>query len=314
MEGGLSEIRIPYMDPAINQLLRTAPDESGVYTAHFNQSEDFFVLLKSHYTVPPFPIHHDVRIVQPGDGYLAPLSRLMKELTKLIPALFHDLAYFFDPGDILHPAFFQLFKMGEMHYLYLLKLDLSFRTHEHEMVTKGTNDLTPEYRSRRLFVEGSLVPVHEVRKEGERIVAFTVDHAISSTWIGEAGRGYLIQGIWMDADLTKFFSKLLLPQGLRSYPYYPFVCRYRTVCHVVLHLSVEGRREHVPYLHKAFQFLQPEMRNIEAALRGSEFSEALPTFQAIKERVPEYWKELWTSLKVTPYLNENDMKEYKIEF
>jgi len=118
----------------------------------------------------------------------------------------------------------------------------------------------------------------------------------------------------MDADLTKFFSKLLLPKGLRSYPYYPFVCRYRTVCHVVVHLSPEGRREQVPYLHKAFQFLQPEMRNIEAALRGSEFSEALPTFQAIKQRVPDYWKDLWSSLRVTPYLNENDMKEYKIEF
>jgi len=314
MEGGLGEIRIPFMDPAINQLLRAAPAEPGVYTTHFNQSEDFFVLLETPYTVPPLPIHHDVRIPQPGEGYLAPLSALLSQLTGLVPGLFHDLAYFFDPGDILHPTFFQLFKMGEMHYLYLLKLDLGFRTHEHEIVTRGTNDLTPAYTSRRLFIEGALVPVQEVRKEGERIVAFSVNQTISNTWIGEAGRGYLIQGIWMDADLTKFFSKLLLPKGLRSYPYYPFVCRYRTVCHVVVHLSPEGRREQVPYLHKAFQFLQPEMRNIEAALRGSEFSEALPTFQAIKQRVPDYWKDLWSSLRVTPYLNENDMKEYKIEF
>ncbi len=313
MEGGLSEIRIPFMDPAINKLLRTVPDEPGTYTTHFNQGEDFFILLENPYTVPPFPIHHDVRISEPAESYIAPLSRLMRELTELVPSLFHDLAYFFDPGDILHPAFFQLFKTGQMQYLYLLKLDLSFRTHEHEIVEKGTNDLTPAYRSRRLFVEGALVPVHEVRKEGERIVAFAVNQTISSTWIGEAGRGYLIQGIWMDADLTKFFSKLLLPQGLRSYPYYPFVCRYRTVCHIVVRLSLEGRREHVPYLHKAYQFLQPEMRNIETALRSSEFSEALPAFQSIKQRVPDYWKEMWSSLKVTPYLNEKDMKEYRIE-
>ncbi len=34
----------------------------------------------------------------------------------------------------------------------------------------------------------------------------------------------------MDADLTKFFSKLFLPAGKKTYPYYPYLCKYKTVC------------------------------------------------------------------------------------
>ena len=33
------------------------------------------------------------------------------------------------------------------------------------------------------------------------------------TWKGESGEGYMIHGIWMDADINKFFSKLVLPKG-----------------------------------------------------------------------------------------------------
>lgn len=315
MEGGLSEIRIHFADPGINALLRSIPESSpGGYSTHYNQSEDSFILLAEPYTVPSLPIHHDVRVPQPDASYRSTLMKVIEGLAARVPDLFHGLSYFFDPGDIFRPTFFQLYTVGEMRYLYLLRLDLGFHTHDHEIIEKGSNDQTAAYASRKLFVEGLLVPIERIAREGERVAAFVVDQTISSTWIGEAGRGYLIQGIWMDSDLTKFFSKLLLPKGVRAYPYYPFVCRYRTVCHTVVRLSAAGRREHLPYLHRAYQFLKPEMRNIESALRGAEFSEGLSSFQAIKQRVPDYWKEMWTTLKVTPYLNENDMKEFTVEF
>ncbi len=83
-----------------------------------------------------------------------------------------------------------------------------------------------------------------------------VEQMISDTWIGETGRGYFIQGIWMDADLNKFFTKLVIPQGKRIYPYYPFTSKYRTICHNPIGISSAQRREAIPRLHRFIDFLK----------------------------------------------------------
>jgi hypothetical protein len=137
---------------------------------------------------------------------------------------------------------------------------------------------------------------------------------ISQTWIGETGRGYLVRGVWMDNDLTKFFSKLFFPAGKRLYPYYPFFCKYKTVCQMVPDLGAEGKKRALPLLHRAIQYLQPEMERIQKSLRGQGFSDALPEFRELKEKIPPYWQDAWSNLTVTPYLNRNEMKEFKLDF
>ena len=314
MDGGLNEIRLYATDQEIEELIDSVPEREGAYTVHYNQNEDSFIQTDRLITVPHFPIHHDVRVKHPTEEYRRALLRLLTEMTQSVPQVFRSLNYFFDPGDIHRPGFFQFLEMEDTRYLYLLRVDLRFRTHEGEMSEAGTNDITAEYRTNKIFLEGVLIPIDETESlPGGSGISCLIHQMISQTWIGETGRGYLIQGIWMDHELTKFFSKLFVPQGTRFYPYYPFVCRYRTMCHIVIHLSPEGRLWAIPSLHYAIQFLEPEMRRIEGALRNSEFSESLPLFKEIKERIPDRWDRIFRNLKVRTYLNTHDMKEFLIE-
>ena len=129
----------------------------------------------------------------------------------------------------------------------------------------------------------------------------------------ETGRGYFVQGIWMDHELTKFFSKLFVPTGKRLYPFYPFQCRYRTICSTVIATNAEERRTVPPQLHRALQFVSPVMDTIQDALRESDFSEQLDIFQALKRKVPQFWNTIWSDLQIKPYLNNQDMKEFVVE-
>ncbi len=313
MESGADEITVRNTDPEINAVLTTASDAEADYSAHFNQSEEFFLLLSRTFTVPPIPIHHDVRVEMPSSRYREILRHVVTQLLSIAPDLFKGMTYFFEPGDVLRPAFFQLFKVDDLRYLYLLRVDLTFRATEAELLMRGSNDLTAEYRTDRLFAEAILIPIESVKESGGAVSALIVSQSISDTWIGETGNGYFVQGIWMDRELTKFFTRLFVPQGVRFYPYYPFICKYRTVCHLVAHPSLEGRRRHAPILHKAYRFLLPEMRRIEAALRSAEFSEELDVFKALKARVPDYWRDLFSSLTVKAYLNAHERKEFLVE-
>ena len=313
MENPLNTIRINYTDQQINRLLSTGGDGTTPVTKHYNQNEDFFLKLEDEFHVPSFPIHHDVRLSYPSDDYLQALRQFLADAIPMVPQMFNGLTYYFDPSEILRPGFFQLFKIGDVHYLYMVRVDLARRTHDHRMTARGTNDRTAEYASRKLFVDADVVPLTAVDTENNKIVGFHVHQTVSQTWIGETGRGYFVQGIWMDLELTKFFSKLFMPPTKRSYPYYPFRCKYRTICNTVISFGLEERKRHPPLLHRAMQFIAPEMEAIQDTLRQKEFSISLPRFQEIRKRVPEYWNGQWQSLAVKPYLNENDMKEFHIE-
>jgi hypothetical protein len=162
-------------------------------------------------------------------------------------------------------------------------------------------------------MEADVIPLKNVIRNNNKIEAFEVKQTISQTWIGETGRGYFVQGIWMDTELTKFFSKLFLPEGKRTYPYYPFTCKYKTMCASLVDLSPEGRKRFVIYLYKALTIIGPQIENIQNALHDTEFSESMEEFKELKHRIPPEWNDKLDSISLKRYLNERDMKEYQIE-
>ncbi len=313
MAGLQDEIRINYTDRDINNMLNERSSGLSTVTRHFSQNEEFFLKLSDDFFVPSFPIHHDVTVPTPTNRYLETLKVFLTGIVPLVPEIFRGLTYFFDPTDIQRPGFFQLYELADMHYLYVMKLNLAFKTNDHSLIQRGTNDSTAEYRSRKLFLEGVTIPIASIEKLDDKVSSFRVHQTISRTWIGESGNRYLVQGIWIDNDLTKFFSKLFVPARKRVYPYYPFQCMYKTICQGVIALDVENRKKIAPYLHRALNFVTPVMKHIENSLRDNEFSVDLPAFSAIKKSVPPYWNDLWNGIVVRAYLNEQDMKEYIIE-
>jgi hypothetical protein len=308
-----NRIQAGVSDPALNALLARGPEGERPVSRHFSQSEEFFVRTQEEYRVPRLAIHHDVRRPEPDPGYLARLGEVLGQLLELVPQLWRGLTWLFDPAEVLRPSFFQLYRLGERRYLYLLRLDLAYRPQSHRVLERGDNDLSPAYSTRELYLESSLLPLRGVETENGRVDGLLIDQAISNTWVGETGRGYFVQGIWMDNDLTRFFSRLLLPAGQRTYPYFPYLCRYRTLCRSLVRFSEAERDDALTQLERAYGFLKPVMGLVESSLRGREFSEDNPVFRELKGRIPESWYLPWEGLRVEAYLNEYDHKEYRIE-
>jgi hypothetical protein len=144
--------------------------------------------------------------------------------------------------------------------------------------------------------------------------AFVVKQLISNTWIGETGRGYLQHGIWMDDDLTKFFTKLVQPEGLRIYPYYPLFCKYKTICAQPASPDPALRKKILPLLHRVIAFIEPEINIIQSSLKGSPFSDSNKVYNAMRKRVPASWSSVLSGLSVKSYLNSHDVKEYNLEY
>jgi hypothetical protein len=312
MEQSAGEIRLTSSDAEINAMLqRDTPARTG-FTRHFNQGEDFFLRLGEDYTVPSFSIHHDVHQNTPDPQYITKLRNVVDTLQSLVPSLFGGLTYLFDPSEVLRPVFFQLYRVAGEPYLYLMRLDLVCRPQKHHILEKGTNDTTPVYRTRDLMIDADIVPLARLMTENDKTTGGVIDHMISDTWIGETGRGYFVQGIWLDTDLTKFFSKLILPAGKRVYPYYPFSSKYRSICHHPIALDPASRRKAVPLLHRVKHFLAPHLPEIEQILREEAFSESLPAFTTIKETVPDEWQKVFEDLSMEAYLNDEEQKEFEV--
>lgn len=313
MEQILGRIELGTSDTEINEILASSRTSPVRYSRHYSQGEDFFLHLDRSVDVPHFPIHHDVRNSKPTPAYIEPLRALLGELVPALPDVFAELTYFFDPAEILRPAFFKLYRLDGITYLYLLRLDLHFNPNIVTVLEKGSNDVAPSYRTDRIFMDADVIPLQQILYQDKRITGFEVEQLVSQTWIGETGRGYFVQGIWLDRELTKFFSRLFLPEGRRYYPYYPFTCKYRSVCHTVIDPSQEGRKELLPILHRARKFLIPHMSEIQEALKRENFSPELPTFQKLRREVPAQWVRPFARLRVRPYLNDQEMKEFALE-
>ncbi len=305
-------IRVGHREPSINALLPGIVSDESPWSRHFNENEEFFVELEGEISVPSLPIHHDVRLARPSAEYAQSVCEVVDQLCRMAPGMLRGLTYSFRPADVLHAHFHRLH--GDPNgrcCLYLLDVDLSYRPREHAATTRGTNDRTAAYRGRRVFVEGLFVPVEGAADESRS--SFDVVQSFSRTWLGERGRGYLRQGIWIDQDLTRFFSRLFLPEGARVYPFYPFVCRYRTLCEATIDLDPRGREALLPFLQRAIDFVAPALGRIEAELRTAGFSEQMPFFRELKRSLPPVWKSFHRGLALRPYLNANGMKEFAVE-
>jgi hypothetical protein len=315
MDELLNEIRVVYPDAEINAVLAAIPVQTrGVSCAiRYNHSEELFIELGAELTVPRFPIHHDIHSDVPSATYAYALKSLVVQLVDILPDVFRGLTYFFDPSEPLKPHFYKLYKVENSVYLFLLRIDLVFRHFHGEVVEAGTNDITPAYRTRHIFLDSEFIPLEAVMWELGKARAFKVRQLISNTWIGETGRGYLLHGIWMDNDLSKFFSKIVLPEGTRTYPYYPLFCKYKTICAEAVPPVPERRKRMLPLLHRAIAFLAPEMERIQNSLKESSFSENLPDFIELRNRVPASWRETLKGISIRSYLNERDMKEYALD-
>ncbi len=313
MDQASNEISIGSPDGTIDAIVRAAPGERP-FTRHFSEGEEFFLRLEGQYTVPRMPIHHDVRLGSPGAAHREALAEAVRGIVTLAPQVLAGLSYFFDPAEVLRPCFYRLYRAEDRSYMYLLRVELAMKDHLADVVERGTNDMTPTFRTRKLFLENTLIPLAEVLRAADGTVrAVRVLQTISQTWIGEFGRGYFQQGIWMDLDLTRFFTRLLLPPGLRCYPYYPFLCKYKTVCRSTIDLSPGGRAAALPSLHRALAFLAPVMEIVLAQMRHGGFSEQMGVFRELKARVPEAWYEPWKGLRVEATLDEAERKEFRVD-
>lgn len=313
METTYTNITISDTSKQIDNII-AVNSRKDTFTNHFNQSEEFFVKLEKEFIVPQFPVHHDSSIKSPKKEYLDALINLMQQIIPFTSSIFSNLSYFFDQTEIFHPSFYQIYKYKEQLYLYLIRLDLLYKPSDGIIIQQGSNDVTNSYKTRHLYLETDMIPITGYITKDGRISGFKVEQNISDTWIGESGRGYLLEGIWMDLELTKYFSKLFIPEGKKIYPYYPFTCKYRTFCHTLADLSAEGRKKHLLYLHTAKIFVLPHLEKIQEELKKNSFNQNLPGFKNFRKNVPDFWEKVWENLNIKTYLNSKDMKEFLVEF
>lgn len=314
MSRNTSRIDVQYTSDSVNETLPPRlpdPDagasgtgETGVIrTLWYNQGEDQFLRLDDSIEVPSFPVHHDIRSHRPPVLYEENLAKVLRQCVRAIPSLFAGTTWYFDPVSILTPSFFRIDEWNGARYLYVCRLDLAARPLEMSILAQGSNDRTHQYLSRRLYFECDWFPL-----AGGPEGAFDIEASIPATWKGEAGQGYMIHGIWMDSDINKFFSKLILPPGIRNHPYYPLTCKRHCVS-----MNAAGRRN-PGALHAARSFIEPALEDILSYLNTYSFSELAPLFVGLKKDVPEELSQEWKNLSVRPYLNEQDNKEYQIVF
>ena len=313
MEKLLNTISFKYSDTVISETLNNIGDSSAKYSIHFSQNEDAFLKCNSFFTVPSFAIHHDVNKDIPSDEYLSAMREFSASVIELFPNVFAGTRYFFDPAEILRPCFVQIFRSDESFYLYLMRLDLNIRLSDDEIITPATNDKTAEYKTEKLYLEGEIIPIKQpdITVKGGEI---PINRLFSSTWIGETGTGYHINGQWIDREITKLLSSAVLPAGIRTYPYYPMRCDFNTICLCPADFGPEGRKTFLTYLHKTLPKVKPLLSEIETGFKSEKFSKEHPLYAELKKQIPDEWTKIWSTLKISPYLNENEMKEYLLEY
>ena len=309
MSRNTSKIDFSCTDESINRILQripaARPDLPRRHSCRYNQNEDQFILLDDFLEVPSLPVHHSMDNPAPPEGYIPVIASLSEFLGAHAPDLVAGTRWFFDPLAIHTPTFCRIDRFDGQDYLYHLMIDLTCRPLESEITARGTNNRTHEYRTKRLYFECDYFPLESADPAGGNA---TLLQTIPVTWKGEAGQGYMIHGIWMDSDINKFFSKLILPVGKRNHPYYPVTCKQH--CVSMNAFGQDGPGE----LHRIREVIEPALYEILADLQNAPFSETLPLFARLKRTVPSVSGTRWEDLSVRMILNEYEQKEYIIEF
>ena len=305
-------IDISYTDDSINTVLSgtNSKGPSGEKTpttelvhCWYNHNEDQFLNLKKPIHIPSFPVHHDIDKNIPPPGYTEKIQNLCINIMEQYPSLIENTKWFFNPISILSPSFYKIISLENTEYLYICMIDLTCRPLEVEMLEKGSNNSTHQFRTNRIYFECDFFPLKK-RKDN----LLELDQIIPATWKGEAGQGYMVHGIWMDSDINKFFSKLVLPLGKRNHPYYPITCKQHCI-------SMNAWGIQTPEdLHRIKSYITPQLEQILQELQIIPFSEKSELFASIKKDIPPLYEDRWKKISVTPYLNDMDQKEYHVEF
>ncbi len=312
MEKLVSSLSFNITDPGITEILNNLNGQKGVYTNHFNQNEEAFLKTEEEFTVPAFKIHHDPGEPDPGREYIEALRGLVSTLSEIFPQVFKGTSYYFDPAEILRPCFIQLIQAEKKYYLYLFRPDLNIHYSDAEITVPGTNDKTEAYSTRKLFFESLIIPVEKPETE-PGFDTINIKRMFRSTWAGESKKGYDKSGQWIDHEVTKLLSSVLMPEGKRIYPYYPIRCDFNTVCLSPPELSPEGRKKLLPLFIRFSDLIAPDTLQIEQYFKINNFEKDSDIYKSIRSKVPEEWTKIWTSHTISPYLNESDMKEYLFE-
>ncbi len=316
MEQGVNTggaIPVNLRDPRVDALIRAREEKEREFSVHFDQGEDMFLVLSDTYDMPRLPLNHDFRSPRPPDGYREILAQVIDRLSELAPQVFSGTTYYYDPANLFRPAFFQLYSYRRQTFAYLVRVDLQFRTRKHEALEQRDNATSPRYRSRNLFLEADMVPVHPVGGDGNEVKRLQVEQIVSTTFVGERGWGRQREGIWIDRDLAQFFSRLFTSSGKRIHPWYPFSCKYKSISQTVIDMERSHRRSNLTLLQHARAFVRPHMKRIEKALRESGFSTDLEAFKALKAEVPSWWKDQFNGVHVQRFLNDQGDVEFRIE-
>jgi hypothetical protein len=312
---GSGKIPVRYSDPEINAVLSESTEAPLRASRHFSHTGDFFLRFSEPIEVPSYPIHHDSAQDEPAPELRDAVRTVLTQIHDRAPELLVGLTHIFDPSDISHPVLVRFFRVEKQPYAFLVRFDFEYRPRHNELIERTNNTRTASFRTRDLFVEMDLVPIRSAERTDGKVTALSVEQSVSETWIGETGRGYMRSGIWLDRDLSLFFSKLFSPTELRTYPYQIFTCKYRSIAHSAFYLRFADLRKSVPLLHKARVFLLPRMREIEASLRSvaqNGFNENLPQFRVMKKLVSDDWQEIWRNFDLEVYLNDDDKREFRL--
>ncbi|TVR02696.1 MAG: hypothetical protein EA403_08210 [Spirochaetaceae bacterium] len=296
--------------PELTERLREIPAEGPNAARRFTQNEEFFFELDRPFDVLPIPIHHPVEKLEPSPHYLDAVGNLIDQTASSLAGALHGLDCAFDPMHASWVFFFGLLAEAERPTLLLVTVDMAYRPLEHEVITRGSNDIAPRYRTNRIYLTVDFVPLRDAETT-DGTLRVGMERSISQTWIGETGRGYVTQGIWIDRELNRFFTRLFLPQGARIYPWFPLHARYRCLCHSPLDISASARQNALDTLHDARTIILPRMDEILEELKAQPFSDELPIFQEMRRQVTPH--EEWSRIRMRPYLNAQNMKEYVVE-
>ncbi len=298
------------MDDRLNRLcaeLHSADDAVGV-TMHLDEAERFFLRLPERIQVPSFPIHHQMDIETPPDTYRRSLYELIRQIAREVPGLLAGLTYHFDPRHIFHPVFLRTEEVKNTPVIVRVQFDLGISPKRHAIERAATNDKTAQYVTRDIYTDIDIVPAHRVPGAVPEI-----RRVINNTWIGETGRGYIAQGIWMDRDLSRFFSALVEADGRSLYPYLPFSCRFGSISHrppAWRRSDVSRAAERLTVLH---EILTPIIDDITGVLQFEAFSRSHSLFKRIRKSVPAWLREAFESVDIRAYLRDDGRKEFYID-
>lgn len=307
----VADILLGDADPGINRVLASLPEESDVWDLRFNQDEEMFLVLESDYEVLPFEVHHDVRSIHPSERYRRMITSLVSDLSQRLPGTFRNLSWYFQPHDLFHPVFLQpMASRSGKRYLYQFRLNLTFHGQRSEIVERGTNDLTPHFRTKNLVCDSLVLPLETWASEGAGR-ALRLAKLFPNTFVGEQGLGYVRMGQWIDRDLTRILGKAALEPGRRNFPFQPLQCHKGTLAVACTDFSERGRRWGASTLELAWDLVSPWADQLQQDLKVESYREDHPLIDLLRARWQGRLATRWGDFRLEAYLNEFEQKEYQ---